>query len=186
MSGDGEKGPPKVEWDADEAAPEERTLRHESHYKGFDDDFALLTGNPPFPWQRTLYERFVASDFDVFATIVPTYDLGRLGCAFGYVGLVMLFCKSQILRVLKTALAAVGRMALSNYLAHSILCALIFNGVGLGLVGVLQRYQLYFVVVGIWLFQLVASPLWLRYYRFGPAEWLWRSLTYGARQPMRV
>jgi uncharacterized protein len=72
-----------------------------------------------------------------------------------------------------------------NYLAHSVICALIFNGVGLGLVGELQRYQLYYVVAGIWLVQLVVSPLWLRHYRFGPAEWLWRSLTYGARQPMR-
>jgi len=143
----------------------------------------FAVGLPVNVWE---VHRFVASDFDVFATIVPTYDLGRLGCAFGYVGAVMLFCKSRALRGLRTALAAVGRMALSNYLAHSILCALIFNGVGLGLVGVLQRYQLYFVVVGIWLVQLVASPLWLRYYRFGPAEWLWRSLTYGARQPMRV
>jgi uncharacterized protein len=41
------------------------------------------------------------------------------------------------------------------------------------------------VVAGIWLVQLIVSPLWLRHYRFGPAEWLWRSLTYGARQPMR-
>jgi len=41
------------------------------------------------------------------------------------------------------------------------------------------------VVAGIWLVQLVVSPLWLHYYRFGPVEWLWRSLTYGARQRMR-
>jgi len=143
----------------------------------------FAVGLPVNAWE--VYH-FVASDFDVFATITPTYDLGRLGNAFCYVGLIMLFCKSQLFRRLKTAFAAVGRMALSNYLAHSVLCALIFNGIGLGLVGTLQRYQLYFVVAGIWLFQLVASPLWLRYFRFGPAEWLWRSLTYGARQPMRV
>jgi uncharacterized protein len=129
--------------------------------------------------------RFVASNYDIFTTIMPTYDLGRLGCAFGYIGLVMLFCKSGVLPWLGASLAAVGRMALTNYLAHSIICALIFSGVGFGLVGELQRYQLYYVVVGIWLFQLIVSPLWLRQYRFGPAEWLWRSLTYGTRQPMR-
>ncbi len=129
--------------------------------------------------------RFAASNYDIFSTIMPTYDIGRLGCAFGYVGLVMLFCKSGILSGLRVSLAAVGRMALTNYLTHSILCALIFTGVGFGLVGELQRYQLYYVVAGIWLVQLIVSPLWLRHYRFGPAEWLWRSLTYGTRQPMR-
>jgi uncharacterized protein len=144
--------------------------------------FGFSVGVPVNAWE--VY-RFVASNYDIFATIMPTYDVGRLGCAFGYIGLVMLFCKSGALRWLGASLAAVGRMALTNYLAHSIICALIFTGVGFGLVGELQRYQLYYVVAGIWLFQLIVSPLWLRRYRFGPAEWLWRSLTYGARQPMR-
>jgi uncharacterized protein len=142
----------------------------------------FAVGLPVNAWE--LY-RFVASDYDIFATIIPTYDLGRLGCAFGYVGLVMLFCKSGMWIWLKASLAAVGRMALTNYLAHSVICGLFFTGAGFGLVGELQRYQLYYVVAGIWLIQLIVSPLWLRYYRFGPVEWLWRSLTYGARQPMR-
>jgi uncharacterized protein len=51
--------------------------------------------------------------------------------------------------------------------------------------GELQRYQLYYVVFGIWAFQLIVSPIWLKYYRFGPLEWLWRSLTYNKRQPMK-
>jgi uncharacterized protein len=142
----------------------------------------FAVGLPVNAWE--VY-RFGASGYDIFSTIMPTYDVGRLGCAFGYIGLVMLFCKSGILIWLRVSLAAVGRMALTNYLAHSIICALIFTGVGFGLVGELQRYQLYYVVAGIWLVQLIVSPLWLRQYRFGPAEWLWRSLTYGARQPMR-
>jgi len=144
--------------------------------------FGFAVGLPVNAWE--VY-RFTTSNYDIFTTIMPTYDLGRLGCAFGYVGLVMLFCKSGISSRLRASLAAVGRMALTNYLAHSIICALIFTGVGFGLVGELQRHQLYYVVAGIWLVQLVVSPLWLRHYRFGPAEWLWRSLTYGARQPMR-
>jgi len=142
----------------------------------------FAVGLPVNAWE--VY-RFVASDYDIFSAVTPTYDVGRLGCAFGYTGLVMLFCKSGIWRWLRLSLAAVGRMALTNYLVHSVLCALIFNGVGFGLVGTLQRHQLYYVVAGIWLFQLGISPLWLRSFRFGPAEWLWRSLTYGARQPMR-
>jgi len=142
----------------------------------------FAVGLPVNAWE--VY-RFHSSGYDIFATIMPTYDVGRLGCAFGYIGLVMLFCKSGTLNWLRVSLAAVGRMALTNYLAHSIICALLFTGVGFGLVGELQRYQLYYVVAGIWLVQLVVSPLWLRHYRFGPVEWLWRSLTYGARQPMR-
>jgi uncharacterized protein len=51
--------------------------------------------------------------------------------------------------------------------------------------GELQRYQLYYVVGAIWLAQLIISPIWLKHFRFGPLEWLWRSLTYKQRQPMR-
>jgi len=51
--------------------------------------------------------------------------------------------------------------------------------------GELERHELYYVVAAIWIVQLVWSPLWLAHLRFGPAEWLWRSLTYWRRQPMR-
>jgi len=151
-------------------------------FYGLMASLGFAVGLPVNAWE--LY-RFIASDYDIFASVVPTYDLGRLGCAFGFVGLVMLFCKSARWIRLKASLAAVGRMALTNYLLQSILCGIIFTGVGFGLVGELQRYQLYYVVAGVWLVQLVVSPLWLHHYRFGPVEWLWRSLTYGARQPMR-
>jgi uncharacterized protein len=59
-------------------------------------------------------------------------------------------------------------------------------GFGLGLVGQLERHQIYYVVFGIWIFQLIFSMIWLKYYRFGPAEWLWRSLTYKKIQPLRL
>jgi uncharacterized protein len=133
-----------------------------------------------------LHNQF-ANDFSL-ATLahVPTYDLGRGGTAFGHIALVMMICKSGAMRWLTGALAAVGQMALTNYLTHSVVCMLIFTGVGFGLFGELQRYQLYYVVAAIWLVQLIASPLWLRYFRFGPVEWVWRSLTYGMRQPMRL
>ena len=62
---------------------------------------------------------------------------------------------------------------------------MVFYGFGFGLYGHLARHQLYYVVFSIWAFQLVISPIWLAHYRFGPVEWLWRSLTYGQRQPMR-
>ena len=107
-----------------------------------------------------------------------TYFWGRVFIAMGHVGLIMLFCKSPILGWLKSCLSAVGKMALTNYLMHSIICMIIFTGVGFGLFGKLQRFELLYVVFGIWIFQLILSPIWLRYFHYGPAEWLWRNLSY--------
>ena len=81
--------------------------------------------------------------------------------------------------------AAVGRTALTNYLAQTLLATFIFYGHGLGLFGSVTRAQQLLVVLGIWTIELIISPLWLRYFRFGPVEWLWRSLTYWRVQPMR-
>jgi uncharacterized protein len=78
-----------------------------------------------------------------------------------------------------------GQMAFTNYLGQSIICSLIFYGYGLGYYGKLQRYELYYVVFGVWAFQMIFSVVWLRFFRFGPLEWLWRSLTYWEWQPMR-
>ncbi|MGB5238806.1 MAG: DUF418 domain-containing protein [Flavobacteriaceae bacterium] len=112
-----------------------------------------------------------------------TYPFGRIAMSFGHIGLVMLFCKSNILGFLRNSLAAVGRMALTNYIMHSVICAFVFTGIGFSLFGKLERHELYYVVFAIWIFQLVASPIWLKYFRFGPLEWLWRSLTYKKKQP---
>jgi uncharacterized protein len=114
-----------------------------------------------------------------------TYDLRRLGVVLGHVGLIMLVYKSGIVPWLMAALAAVGRMAFTNYLMQSIICTLVFYGYGLGLYGKLERVELLYVVGAVWAFQLVASPLWLRYFHFGPLEWAWRSLTYWSPQPLR-
>jgi uncharacterized protein len=126
--------------------------------------------------------------FDVmsFSKSGVTYEIGRLFTTLGHVGLFMLFIKSGILGFLQSALAAVGKMALTNYLMHSVIAAFIFFGFGFGLYGKLQRYELYYVVIAIWIFQLIASPIWLRYFRYGPAEWLWRSLTYKKKQPFKI
>ncbi len=75
-------------------------------------------------------------------------------------------------------------MALSNYLMQSVLCTTLFEGWGFGLFGRLGRLELLGVVGAVWLIQLTVSPLWLRYFRFGPMEWLWRSLTYWKRYPL--
>jgi uncharacterized protein len=117
---------------------------------------------------------------------VASYDLGRLAMALGHIALLVLIFQAGRLRWLTTRLAAVGQMALTNYLMQSLICTTLFYGYGAGLYGKLERYQLYSVVLGVWMVQLLLSPIWLRYFRFGPMEWLWRSLTYKAWQPLRV
>ena len=110
---------------------------------------------------------------------------GSLLVSAGYIGLVMWWSQTGLGARLQLALAAVGRMALSNYLLHTIVCITLFYGHGLGLYGSVERMGQIAVVLGIWLVQLVISPLWLGRYRYGPFEWLWRSLTYWQPQPLR-
>jgi uncharacterized protein len=82
-------------------------------------------------------------------------------------------------------LAPAGRMALSNYLLQSIVCTLLFYGYGLGLFERLPRFWQVPFALGLFALQALASRWWLARYRFGPVEWLWRSLTYLKAQPMR-
>jgi uncharacterized protein len=112
-----------------------------------------------------------------------TYDFARLAQTTGHLGLLGLFLKSGTFPWLRTSMAAVGRMALTNYLTHSVVALIIF--VLLGYWGTLMRHQLYYIVLSVWAVQLVISPIWLRHYYFGPVEWLWRYLTYGKASPFR-
>jgi uncharacterized protein len=119
-----------------------------------------------------------------FSKAKLTYHFGRLAMTMGHIGLIVLFIKSGILKWLQNSLSSVGKMAFTNYLVQTIICGFIFLGIGFGLFGKLQRYELYFIVFGIWIIQLIYSPLWLKYFRYGPIEWLWRSLTYSKIQPI--
>ena len=107
------------------------------------------------------------------------YNVSGPAMGVAYVGIMLLILQSQIWQDILAPLAAVGRMALTNYLLQSIICTTLFYGYGLGLygqVGTLWTTVLTLVIFGL---QIPASVLWLRHYRFGPMEWLWRTLTYG-------
>jgi uncharacterized protein len=97
----------------------------------------------------------------------------------------MLLYKSGLFNWFFAMMRPVGQMAFTNYLMQSLCVGLIFYGVGLGLFGKLQRYEIYFVVFAVWTVQIIYSHIWLRYFRFGPLEWAWRSLTYWELQPMK-
>lgn len=115
-----------------------------------------------------------------------TYDFGRITGALGYAALIVLLVKQNRFRPLLHPMAAVGQMALSNYLLTSILLQLVFVWSPLHWYGYLEYYQAYAIMLGMWMMNLIVSPLWLRYFRFGPMEWVWRSLTYWKKQPMRL
>lgn len=80
---------------------------------------------------------------------------------------------------------AAGRAALSNYLGTSLAMTAIFYGWGLGLFGSVPRAQVYAFVLPVWVSMLLWSRPWLTRFRYGPVEWLWRSLTLGRPQPIR-
>ena len=145
-----------------------------------------LVGLPVSIWETVT---LIGGDFDPLlkARHLIHYDLRRLAMAFGHLGLILFLCRTAarggwlVLR-----LAAVGRMALTNYLAQSLIGGLIFYTVGLGLYGRFTGFYLYLVVLLIWVLQLALSHRWLARFRFGPCEWLWRTLTYGRRgTPLR-
>ena len=117
------------------------------------------------------------------ATSFEYYEISRFFRSVGIFGFIMVLYKSGLFKWFFKLMRPVGQMAFSNYLMQSIICGLYFFGVGFGNYGALERYQLYYVVLTVWLFQIIFSHFWLRYFRFGPFEWLWRSLTYWKRQP---
>lgn len=88
-------------------------------------------------------------------------------------------------RGLLDRLAAVGRLALSNYLLQSIIANILFMSWGLGLYGRVEAPAGLLIVAAVFGLQLWLSPVWLRFFRIGPFEWLWRTLAYGKRPPLR-
>ncbi len=134
--------------------------------------------------------QIVGSGFDLIAAKEAdvTYEFSRLAMVIGHLGLFLAVIKAGLFKALQRGMAAVGTMALSNYLMQTIICTWLFYsfGPGLGLFGKLERHELYYVVGAIWVAEFIWSVIWLKYFRFGPFEWLWRSLTYWERQPMKL
>lgn len=136
------------------------------------------------------YDTFnlLSNNFDLKASMLSfmtTNSLGAIFVALGYIALICLWAKSDKMAGLRQRLEAVGRMAFTNYLSQSIICTLLFYSHGFGLFTQLERYQLMLVVAVIFVAQLLWSPWWLKRFKFGPLEWLWRSLSYGKRQPFK-
>lgn len=113
------------------------------------------------------------------------YALGVAPLALAYVGMLMLAFQSVIGKKIFSVFAPVGKMAFSNYIMHSLVGSFIFLGPGLDYMG--KVGPVYFTILALIIFtaQIIISGIWLRYFNYGPVEWLWRSATYGKWQQMR-
>lgn len=130
----------------------------------------------------------IERDFDpafLFRAGLQVNQFGSLFVAIGHASLLLWFHTTRRLESYLWLLGNVGRMALSNYLLQSIFATTFFYGYGLAQFGQWDRVKLAYLVFAIWAMQLALSEIWLREFRYGPVEWLWRSLSYGVRQPMR-
>ena len=113
------------------------------------------------------------------------YALGVAQLALVYVAILMLSFQTGMGKKILSVLAPVGKMAFSNYIMHTLIGNFVFLGAGLGYM--LQVGPFYYTLFGIivFIFQIILSTIWLKYFNYGPLEWLWRSATYKKWQPMR-
>jgi uncharacterized protein len=161
----------------------------------------FLTGG----WSRAAYRRIAAAGLAIglpayailgwnswrsgFATGTVFLDFFglappfRLAMMAGYASLIILFARRA--SPLRDRIAAAGRAAFTNYLGASLLASLLFDGYGLGLYGAFDRWQAWLVAPLFWVLMLLCWKPWLDRYRYGPFEWLWRSLARWSPQPMR-
>jgi len=126
------------------------------------------------------------ADFDPFTYIpLDQYWAGPLRpvAAAGYAALIILGLSGG--GTVASRLAATGRMAFSNYLGATLVGVTLFNGYGLGLYGALSRAEAWLFVPPVWALMLWWSPWWLRRFRYGPLEWVWRSLARWRWEPLR-
>jgi uncharacterized protein len=135
---------------------------------------------------------FVIGESNPSATSVMQ-NVGRMclvfaapAMSFFYASTIILLTQGEAWRRRLAPLASVGRMALSNYLLQSVICTTIFYSYGLALFCKVRPSLGLLLTIIIWLIQIPLSVWWLRRFQFGPIEWLWRSLTYWQRQPMRI
>jgi uncharacterized protein len=116
---------------------------------------------------------------------VVAYAFGVPALALGIIALITTLWQKTSWRKLLAFLAPVGRMALTNYLLQTVICVIIFYGYGFGQFGKVGATTATLIALAIFLFQILFSSLWLRYFNYGPMEWIWRQLTYRQRLNLR-
>jgi len=127
--------------------------------------------------EATLYKEW-KWDFALFAGRIPNH-LATVPMAFGYIGLIMLWVKTNHFSVFRGWLANVGRVALTCYLGQTLVCLFIFYGMGLGLYDQFDFLEQLGIVVLLCIMQFFFANAWLNRFQHGPLEWVWRRLSMG-------
>jgi uncharacterized protein len=109
---------------------------------------------------------------------------GQIMLAMSYVNMLTILFQKTFLSVVIDLFAPVGRMSFTNYLMHTVIGIAIFYNFAGNLWGTMGIYQITLVALGIYVFQILFSAFWLKYFTFGPLEWVWRCLTYGKYFPI--
>ena len=131
---------------------------------------------------------FIGSAADE-ATSVPLHTFSRIGITIGpvvsafYVGCIIMLIQIPFFRRLFAPLKSYGRMAFTNYLGQTVL--ILAAGKVLQLQSHISYFQTLYICLAIYVIQLIYSTIWLRFFQFGPLEWVWRALTYLELPPMR-
>lgn len=133
----------------------------------------------------TIYAPFLGSSPAIY-TAAALKTLTVVPLTVAYMCLALLAWRTTIGRKILTPTIAVGRLALTNYLAQSIICALIFTSYGFALAGRLHEPTILAIALAIFALQIAASRWWLKQFTFGPIEWLLRRLMYRRPLPLRV
>jgi uncharacterized protein len=116
---------------------------------------------------------------------VVTYAFGVPALALGYIALIVTLWQKRAWQKILAWLAPVGRMALTNYLLQTVICVIIFYGYGFAQFGKFGALASTLVALAIFLFQIFFSAIWLKYFAYGPLEWIWRQLTYRQRLKLK-
>ena len=134
-----------------------------------------------------LIQAWVNNTFELYPGFVWQSSAQAVGVpiALGYTSLLIALSKISLFKIITVPLAAVGRMALTNYFSHTLLCTTLFYGYGMGKFAEIEYPHLWIVVGSVWAFNICFSLLWLRFFKMGPFEWVWRCLTYRQLVPIR-
>jgi uncharacterized protein len=139
-----------------------------------------LIGFAAYEWANAFEIKTLSLIDHVF---VPPF---RIVVMIGHAAVAMLIVKRFADTPFMLRIEAAGRAALTNYIGTSILMTTLFYGHGFGQFGQLSRWQIYLIVPVVWVIMLLWSKPWLDRFRYGPLEWLWRSLARGERQTMAI
>ncbi|WP_136931094.1 DUF418 domain-containing protein [Polyangium fumosum] len=145
-----------------------------------------LLGSAIHPVRMLLHRRGVVIPELVGLALGPVAELGVMLLAAGYAAAVVLLMQRPAWRRALSLFAPVGRMPLSTYLGQSLLSTFVFYGWGLGLAGRIHVWWTLPITLGIFTLQVIFAHAWLARFRFGPMEWVWRTMTYGRLQPNRL